>query len=126
LQKAKAFIDSANINFSQQLQDCDSVALASNYWPDAELLMSNSKPIKSKDIISASGATIRMGINDMTFTTTNITGDVNFIIETGNYEMRDGGESLIDRGKYVVVWKQINGEWKLYRDIGNTSLPASE
>jgi len=88
--------------------------------------MSNSKPIKSKDIISASGATIRMGINDMTFTTTNITGDVNFIIETGNYEMRDGGESLIDRGKYVVVWKQINGEWKLYRDIGNTSLPASE
>ena len=123
MQKAKSFIDSVNTRFSQQLRDGDSLALASNYWPDAELLLSNSEPIKGKDIMSAWGATIRMGINDMTFTTTDITGDANFLIETGSYEMRDGSKTLIDRGKYVVVWKQKNGEWKLYRDIGNTSLP---
>lgn len=124
MQKAKSFIDSVNTKFSQQLRDGDSVALASNYWPDAELLLSNSEPIKGKDIMSAWGATIRMGINDMTFTTTDIAGDANFLIETGSYEMKDGNKTLIDRGKYVVVWKQQNGEWKLYRDMGNTSLPA--
>ena len=124
MQKAKSFIDSVNTKFSQQLRDGDSVALASNYWPDAELLLSNSEPIKGKDIMSAWGATIRMGINAMTFTTTDIAGDANFLIETGSYEMKDGNKTLIDRGKYVVVWKQQNGEWKLYRDIGNTSLPA--
>lgn len=124
MQKAKSFIDSVNTKFSQQLRDGDSVALASNYWPDAELLLSNSEPIKGKDIMSAWGATIRMGINAMTFTTTDIAGDANFLIETGSYEMKDGNKTLIDRGKYVVVWKQQNGEWKLYRDMGNTSLPA--
>ena len=126
MQKAKSFIDSVNTKFSQQLRDGDSVTLASNYWPDAELLLSNSEPIKGKDILSAWGATIRMGIKDMTFTTTDITGDANFLIETGTYEMNDGNKILIDRGKYVVVWKQQNGEWKLYRDIGNSSLPAAQ
>jgi ketosteroid isomerase-like protein len=126
IQKAKSFIDSVNTKFSRQLRDGDSVALASNYWPEAELLLSNSEPIKGKDILSAWGATIRMGINDMTFTTTDISGDENFIIETGSYEMKDGHKTLIDRGKYVVVWKQKNGEWKLYRDIGNTSLPPAQ
>lgn len=126
MQKAKSFIDSVNTKFSQQLRDGDSVALASNYWPDAELLLSNSESIKGKDIISAWAGSINMGIRDMTFITTDITGDTNFIIETGAYEMRDANKTLIDRGKYVVVWKQQNGVWKLYRDIGNTSLPAAQ
>jgi hypothetical protein len=38
-----------------------------------------------------------------------------FLIETGNYEMKDGAKSLLDRGKYVVGDKR-DGEWKLYRD----------
>ena len=66
----------------------------------------------------------RMGIKDFTFSTTDITGDDKFLIETGNYEMKDAKGTLVDKGKYVVIWEQRNGEWKLYRDIGNTSLPA--
>ncbi len=68
----------------------------------------------------------RMGITDFTFSTTGIVGDSEFLIETENYEMKDEKKTLVDRGKYVVVWHQRNGEWKLYRDIGNTSLPASK
>jgi len=126
MQKAKSFCDSMNTKFSEELQDGDSVALASHYWPDAELLLSNSEPMKGKDIISAWGGLIKMGIRDITFSTTDITGDENFLIETGAYEIRDGSKALIDKGSYVVVWKQQNGEWKLYRDTGITSLPAAK
>jgi len=66
-----------------------------------------------------------MGIQ-MTFSTTDITGSPTFIIETGNYEMKDKSKTLIDRGKYVVVWENRNGEWKLYRDIGSTSMPPAK
>ncbi len=31
--------------------------------------------------------------------------------------------AVIDKGKYVVAWKKENGNWKLYRDIANTSMP---
>jgi len=36
----------------------------------------------------------------------------------------DGKKALMDKGKYVVVWEKRNSEWKLYRDIGSTSMPA--
>jgi ketosteroid isomerase-like protein len=123
---AKSFIDSINMKFSEQIASGDSSALASHYWPDAELLLDNSEAVKGKDILNAWGAAIRMGIKEMTFTTTDITGSPTLIIETGNYEMKDEKKSLIDRGKYIVVWEKRNGDWKLYRDIGSTSLPASK
>jgi ketosteroid isomerase-like protein len=125
-QWATSFIDSINVKFSEQIASGDSVTLASHYWPDAELLLDNSEVVKGKDILNAWGATIRMGIKEMTFTTTDITGSQTLIIETGNYEMKDAKKSLIDRGKYVVVWEKRNDEWKLYRDIGSTSMPASK
>jgi len=30
------------------------------------------------------------------------------------------GETL-DRGKFLVVWKSVDGSWKLHRDIWNSS-----
>ena len=125
-QWAKSFIDSVNKKFSEQIESGDSSALASHYWPDAELLLDNSEVVKGKDILNAWGAVIRMGIKGMAFSTTDIAGSPTLIIETGNYEMKDGKKLLIDRGKYVVVWEKRNGEWKLYRDIGCTSMPASK
>jgi ketosteroid isomerase-like protein len=125
-QSAKAFVDSINAKFSEQLAAGDSTALASHYWPDAELLLDNSEPVKGNDIVHAWGGTIRGGIKEMSFTTTDITGSSTFIIETGAYEIKDGKKSLVDKGKYVVVWEKRNGEWKLYRDIGSTSMPAKE
>lgn len=125
-QWAGSFLDSMNSKFSQQVSAGDSVALASLYWPDAELLLDNSDVVKGKDIVHAWGAAIRMGLKEMTFSTTGITGSPAFIIETGNYEMKDGKRSILDQGKYVVVWEKRNGEWKLYRDIGCTSLPPAK
>ena len=123
---AKSFLDSINAKFSEQIAQGDSVSLASHYWPDAELLLDNSDVVKGKDILNAWGGVIRMGIKDVTFSTTDIAGSLPYIIETGNYEMKDAAKSLLDKGKYVVVWENRNGEWKLYRDIGSTSMQPAK
>src|SRR5688500_14404420 len=123
-QWAKNFLDSANTNFSQQIAAGDSVGLASQYWPDAELLFDNMEPIKGDDILRTWGSTIRSGVKEMKCTTTDIKQCPNLLIETGGYEILDGNKVLIDKGKFVVVWEKRNGEWKLYRDIGSTSMPA--
>jgi ketosteroid isomerase-like protein len=123
-QWAKSFIDSINTKFSEQIAAGDSIALASHYWPDAELLLDNSEPVRGNDIVNAWGYAIRAGIKEMNFVTTDITGSSTFIIETGGYEVKDANKALIDKGKYVVVWEKRNGEWKLYRDIGSTSMPV--
>jgi len=125
-QRAKSFIDSINTKFSEQFAAGDSAALASHYWPNAELLLDNSEPVKGNNILNVWGSAIRAGIKEISFVTTDITGDSLFIIETGSYEMKDAKKTLLDKGKYVVVWENRNGEWKLYRDIGSTSMPAAE
>ena len=40
------------------------------------------------------------------------------MIELGDYEERNDKNELKNSGKYLVVWKQENGKWKIYRDIG--------
>jgi ketosteroid isomerase-like protein len=122
-QSATQFIDSMNAKFSEQVAAGDSLSLASHYWPDAELLMDNSEVIKGNEILAAWSSFIRSGLKEMSFSTTDITGTSTFIIETGNYEMKGENKAVLDKGKYVVIWEKRGNEWKLYRDIGCTSLP---
>ena len=123
---AKSFLDSSNRKFSEQFASGDSVAVASNYWPDAELLLDNMDAIKGNGIANAWGAAMRAGMKELSISTTDITGSPTFIIETGNYESKDANKSIMDKGKYVVVWENRNGEWKIYRDIGSTSMPPAK
>jgi uncharacterized protein (TIGR02246 family) len=47
--------------------------------------------------------------------------------DQGTYTLSfDGAKGRIeDRGKYVVVWKREDGEWRVAADIFNSDLPAA-
>lgn len=46
--------------------------------------------------------------------------------DVGSYALAVDGEGgrVRDQGKYVVVWKKVNGAWKVLVDIFNSNLPA--
>ena len=48
-------------------------------------------------------------------------------LDRGTYSLKlaPGGKAQTDTGKYVVVWRKIDGEWKAAADIFNSDLPAS-
>jgi ketosteroid isomerase-like protein len=46
-------------------------------------------------------------------------------IEIGRYRLLAPGDVVADQGKYIVVWKNDHGAWKLHRDIWTTSQPAA-
>lgn len=50
---------------------------------------------------------------------------VDTAIEVGQYTLSGGGQ-VMDRGTYLVTWKREDGQWKLHRDIWNTSVPPEE
>ena len=118
MKEAKSFIDSINTKFSEQIKNGDSMALASHYATDAAILISNSEPIKGKDILSAWGSMLRAGTEEITFQTIDLIGSNDFLIETGYIVSKENGNN-INKSKYLVVWKKQNGEWKLYRDMMN-------
>src|SRR5687768_13414739 len=117
LSKARAAIEVENAKFREEFKNGDSAALAGHYHSEGQLLMGNSEAVMRKDISSAWGSVIRMGVKDLKLTTTDLVGNDDLLVETGLYEMYDDKNSLIDKGKYVVAWKKENGAWKLYRDI---------
>jgi len=45
--------------------------------------------------------------------------------EIGRFTVLIEENQVIDEGKYLVLWKQENGEWKLFRDIWNSSRPLA-
>ena len=50
------------------------------------------------------------------------------VYEIGEYSSKTilkSGETVTDKGKYVVLWKHDGESWKLDVDITNTSLPAT-
>ena len=125
LSSAKTSIEAENTKFMDAFKKGDSTAVASNYAPDAVLLPPNSEPIKEAGIVSLWGSFIRMGVKDVKLMIDDVSGNHDQLAETGHYEIYGAENKMMDKGKYIVVWKQVNGTWKMYRDIWNSSMPAA-
>jgi ketosteroid isomerase-like protein len=46
-------------------------------------------------------------------------------IERGHAQLFLADGTSVDTIKYILIWKQVNGEWLLHRDMWNSALPAS-
>jgi ketosteroid isomerase-like protein len=117
LQRARIIVDSLDTQFSQYYYRGDLLALYAMYTKDAILGSS-----RGEAILRQLGSMIRSSIKDnarqIKFTTTSLSVDGEFIIEVGVGESKDDNGASKGKFKYLVVWKQENGIWKLYRDMG--------
>ena len=64
-----------------------------------------------------------MGISNIVLTTEEVMGGKDAVVETGKYEMFVGDKVSAEKGKYILVWKEENGKWKMHRDIWNSDAP---
>jgi hypothetical protein len=46
--------------------------------------------------------------------------------DAGTYLIKSADGNVLDKGKYVTIWKRENGQWKLHRDIFNSDLPVAK
>lgn len=65
-----------------------------------------------------------MGFKAVRLETIEVVGGKETAIEIGKYLLSGETGNIMDRGKYVVVWQQVGGRWKLHRDIWNSSISA--
>ena len=122
LEGARAIIKENNSKFVQALQRGDSAMMASFYTRDAWMLPQHAEPITGEDIMHAWGSAVRGGVQSFVFNTQDVTGYPDLLVETGKYETYGAGRLLLDRGKYITVWKRENGVLKIFRLISNSSL----
>lgn len=124
LEKAKAAIAELHQKFTEAISKSDSVGYASLYHSQATIYPPNMEPLMGKENLTAfAGMSFRMGIGGITLQTSEVWGDDNDVVVTGTYEITGKDGSSLDKGKYLEIWKQENGEWKMFRDMWNTSKP---
>ncbi len=118
-------IVAANEQFMIAFKSGDATAMAALYTEDAQLLPPNSDLVSGKQAVQVFWTTVfDMGIETAALETSEVEGVGDTAYEVGKYTLFIAGEQVADSGKYVVIWKRVNGQWKLYRDIWNTSVPA--
>jgi len=125
LDSAKAAIAASNANFGDGFATGDSVSFVSHYAGDACINPSNMPKMCGTAAITAFfNGGYKMGIRGLKITTGEVMGGKEGVIETGTYEMFADKNVSIDKGKFIVIWKEENGKWKMYRDIWNSDMPA--
>jgi uncharacterized protein (TIGR02246 family) len=120
----RAAIEAGNKKFSAAAAKGDAATVSSLYTADAEALPPNSDVVKGRAAIQAMWQGVfGSGVTGVDLTTLEVEAHGNSAHEVGTYVIKVK-DAVADRGKYVVVWKKVGGQWQLHRDIWNTSQPA--
>ena len=119
-------LGSANKEFMNAIKRGDATAMANLYTPEAQLLPANSDFVRGTAAIRAFWqGVIDLGLKEASLETIEAEAHGDTAIEVGRDRLLAAGGAVADSGKYVVVWKNDRGTWKLHRDIWTTSQPAA-
>jgi uncharacterized protein (TIGR02246 family) len=124
---ARAAIEAANQKFVAAFNKQDATGVAAAYSPDANAFPPNSPIVKGRPAIQKMWQdVITSGITSIAIATTEVESAGTIAYEAGTYELKTKDGKVADKGKYCVVWKKLNGQWMLHRDIWSTDMPAAK
>jgi ketosteroid isomerase-like protein len=106
--------------YESHLQNGDSIALGNMYMEDAEIIPST---IGRNNITKVFGNMIRDSITGSSFKTTKLWGNDQLLVEDGTGTWSHANGTVVGRGRYLLVWKKVDGKWKILRD---TWFPEKE
>ncbi len=118
-------IAAANAEFMAAANRGDAAALAALYSHEAMLMPPNNDFFTGRDAIQAFWqAVANSGVTGCKLETVEAELCGETAIEVGRFHLYIPGGVEADHGKYIVIWKQEEGHWRLHRDIFNSSKPA--
>ncbi|HVG28136.1 MAG TPA: SgcJ/EcaC family oxidoreductase [Pyrinomonadaceae bacterium] len=124
MEAAEAAIRANNQKFSEAFMRGDAAGVASLYTADARLLPPDAPMTSGTESIRQfwEGA-MRLGIKEAALETLEVRPCGEYACELGRFTLSvetGAGARAEQTGKYVVIWKQSGGGWKLDVDIWNT------
>jgi ketosteroid isomerase-like protein len=118
-----AIIEENTAAFSKAYVNADYESLANFYTTDAKIFPNNTPIITGRDGIKKQWI-LPQGVKTIhhKVTPSEINIENNYAYDYGIYEgktMTKEEKEVSWKGKYVIVWKKINNDWKIYLDIWN-------
>lgn len=123
-------IRSTNERWLQLIRAKDAAAIAQLYTDDGAVMPPNERAAVGRESIEQWwNSSMQMLGFDLTFETDQLVvsqaGDM--ALDRGTYRLAatPPGGPINDSGKFVVVWRKVDGEWKVAADIFNSDGPAA-
>lgn len=102
----------------------DAPGLAALYTGDGQIMPPNSDVVTGKQGLEALFRSFwEAGDAVIKLETVEAEGFGETAYEVGKYTLSGKGGKVSDRGKYIVIWRKQGGQWKLHRDMFNSSMP---
>lgn len=103
----------------------DTAKIANLYTADARLMPHGVPTLSGRGEVAAFfEQAFTLGIVSGKFTTLEVDGSENEAVEIGAYELfaqpPSGPPVRAEKGRYCVVWKRIDSQWLLFRDMFNS------
>lgn len=124
LEDAKKEIAEMNKKFETAVSNSDSVSMVNLYAPDAKWMNPNAPSVIGKEALASElSKLLNAGIGSAKLNTTDVWGDENYVTEEGTYVLNAKDGSQMDIGKYLVLWKRVDGKLMFFRDMFSSDLP---
>ena len=120
----KSEIQAENDKFREAFKSGNAAGVAAQYTEDGILYPPNSETMQGQAAITAywQGA-MDAGLSDAELTTVSALAYGDVAVEVGTVNVYVG-DQVVDKAKFMVRWKKVDGQWKMYEDIWNSSMPA--
>lgn len=117
---SRSDIAAVNRQFEEAARKGDLDRLASLYTADAIALPPDGPLVRGRDSIKQMWGSIaqQIGLKDVRLETVDLeqAGDTAYEVGEATLTVATGTAVV----KFVVVWKNVGGQWRLHRDIWNT------
>ena len=123
----RAEIEAANRQFEAAAAKGDGTGLAALYPASGQALPAGSDVVNGTEALGKFWqGVLDSGVKGARLKTLEVESHGDLAHEVGQYELLDAAGKILDRGKYVVIWKKDGGRFKLHRDIWTTSMPPAK
>ena len=102
--------------------------MMSFYSDSAVVMPPNEGPVSGRDAIRQfwTGMLGAYSVSDFKLITDDVTQSCDLAAERGHYDLtmtpKAGGPAMHDVGKYVVVRRKVNGQWKAVTDMFSSNM----
>ena len=120
----RLIIEEKNLAFTQAHVTGDREVIDAMFTDDARVLPPNSDPVEGRQAIDElTRQYIEYGVYEFHEETVDFYGSGDLLIDQGNYVMVYGPERTREEGKYLNVWRLVDGDWKIHSNIWNSTAP---
>lgn len=125
LEATRQLIERENTRFTQAHLTGDIALIDSMFAPGAAAFPPGAPAVRGFPALhDFTVEYLKAGLTEFREETTDFYGNAEFVVDAGTYVVTYGPEPVNERGKYLNVWKNVNGTWKIQSNMWNSDPPV--